>query len=65
MSGPAEMNFFSNPDELKSAMLEQALKVLLRITHYALRNGKRSGNICSDSSSLHYGVLIRTAEQCS
>ena len=28
MSDTAEMNFFSNPDELKSAMLEQALQVL-------------------------------------
>ena len=28
MGDPAEMNFLSNPDELKSALLEQALKVL-------------------------------------
>ena len=39
MGDPAEMNFFSNPDELKSAMLEQALKVLL-LTSSMIKVGK-------------------------
>ena len=30
MANPEEMNFFSNPNELKSAILEQALKVMLQ-----------------------------------
>ena len=55
MGDPAEMNFLSNPDELKSALLEQALKVL---KHTFLMLTGQEIFFSSDKSSLCCSVLV-------